>query len=398
MNKRRLSLVILLCCLFVLPAAIGQSACVSPAPGITQVDLTKVFNQDQVIEGAWMLDESRCLLLTSRRDTQVYGLSLFNLNSCQASTLSTLPQDLSFLRQRFSNGQLQLHFQPLAEEMVLVVTVDQAGKVATSKQPGGVLTLQEAWSFRSGDDGSLVFINPATGQEEELVQGLPSPYSPSGAGASYEDYLAYQPHKDEIGFDGGVEPFLSFPVDKATFAENQLWFWRSFYPVLALDEYRLVYVVMGWEWGAGFGVYDMGTLSDHRITGRGYFHGLAGNRLIGTYLMADLVTYQTSHLPQVIQNQLAEINAMEDGFVISAFSPNGDLIALAGLDARRSGEKTLLVSYLTTGKLLHGLDFSHLGLDVMGVSFYTNSKILLNLGQEDSLVTLLLIDLDALQK
>jgi len=82
-----------------------------------------------------------------------------------------------------------------------------------------------------------------------------------------------------------------------------------------LDEYRFVYRVYGWEQGASFGVYDLRTRTDHRITGRGYFFGVAGDTLYGLNLTADANTYVMSPLPETARRQLAEVHALANGRV-----------------------------------------------------------------------------------
>lgn len=198
---------------------------------------------------------------------------------------------------------------------------------------------------------------------------------------SYETFLKYVPCWDDVIYDGTYKegyPFpITFPIDEDTYYDNDLWLWRDFYVYKPLDEYRFVYRVFGWEWGAGYGIYDLRTHTDHRITGRGYLCGMAGNTLYGSALMADANTYESSPLPKTVQEQLNEASAMEDGVVDCDISPDGRLLALTGMKSRRSDASTVTVTDIRTGDIIKAYDIHNPFAWEYSVSFYGDTRFML---------------------
>jgi hypothetical protein len=193
--------------------------------------------------------------------------------------------------------------------------------------------------------------------------------------------LKYVPCADDVGYDGkdmdGFELPFQHPLDEEGFYDNMMWFGRFFSMRQPLDEHRFVYAASGWEWGAGFGVYDLSTNTDHRITGRGYLYDLAGNMLFGSTLKADINTYETYQLPEAVQEQFAQVSAMEDGIVNYDLSPDGALLALTGLRSRDADHRALIVTDTTTGDLVRGYVIDNPSANENRVSFYGDENLML---------------------
>ncbi len=127
---------------------------------------------------------------------------------------------------------------------------------------------------------------------------------------------------------------------------------RGFRVCKALDAHRFLYRVYVWEGdGAGYGVYDLATRTDHRITGRGAFLGMGGNTLYGDMLMADADTYETSTLPEVSRNQMEQINGyFGSDYIHHDISPDGRLFAL--FNRETDDVYTITVTDIRAGKVV----------------------------------------------
>jgi hypothetical protein len=239
--------------------------------------------------------------------------------------------------------------------------------------PGGKIAVREA-------DGSLYDVDLTTCKEELLIQGVPSMTRDSD-GASYETYLKYIPCPDDIGYcdwdeDGKPLPYI-FPVDEDTYYENSLFYWRDFCVYKPLDEFRFVYTVNGWECGAGYGVYDLKTHTNHRITGSGDFWGMEGNTIYGSALRTDVDTLESSLLPISVQEQFGEAGYMEDGDVECDISPDGRLLALTGMKSRHSDASTVTVTDIQTGSIIKTYDIYNPFATESSVSFYGDTCFML---------------------
>lgn len=212
--------------------------------------------------------------------------------------------------------------------------------------PGGKTTIREA------EDGSLYAVDVATGKEELLIQGVSKQEffnkSPDKRGK-------YVPFKDEF-------PDSERDMDNFDFGvydpEDHLRAIRDFGYVTPLDDHRFAYGINAWEWETGFGVYDIQTRTDHRITSDGYFLGEAGGYIFGSALKADANTYEIFTLPESVQPPLAFVYPMENDYLDHSISPNGKLLALTG---RKSYdiEHTVTITDLQTGDIVKTYDIDN---------------------------------------
>jgi hypothetical protein len=272
-------------------------------------------------------------------------------------------------------------FDPVFSYIKAVVeqdgTVDAGASVPgrTTVMPGGKTALREA------DDGSLYAVNLDNGEEELLIQGVAG----YRGEYSYESYLGYVPCLDDAGYsvDEDGEPLsLPFPLDEDSFDDYWPSFYRRFYVHKPLDEYRFVYEASGWEWGAGFGIYDLQTHTDHRITGSGYFYCVRGNTLYGSFLTANADTYESSPLPKTVRRQLGEIYERIDGRVDYDISPDGRLLALMGMQSRYAiygfdDYHTVTITDIQTGEVIQAYDIRNPFASEYRVTFYDNTHIML---------------------
>lgn len=236
-------------------------------------------------------------------------------------------------------------------------------------------------------DGSLHAVDLATGEEALLIQGVPRAlWAPDAAEeiktqAAYEAYNRYVPCWDEL-------------ADWVEGEELGFYNVREFYPNMALDEDRFVYTVVSWEWNAGFGVYDLQTRMDHRFTGDGDFFGLVGDTLFGEALLVDINTYETTALPELVQEQF-EAAALwaTDAYVEYDISPDSKKLALTGMIARsnelrswwdRSGTEpkfdyahTVTITDILTGDLIKAYDIDNPLAMESRVEFYDDTHAML---------------------
>ncbi len=370
------------------PFILRMKSCIVASNEVKEIDLVKVLNSDiSFVTNAWMLKPNTCVLLCQVKKDSGFELILIDTGDCSIISYTHIPRVKYFLKQGWDNGTFYLLLQPESSDnnnyqnFLIKVLVTMEDKVSISEvldritpMPGGKTAIRET------ADRSLNIINLVTNEEELLLQGVPDGLTTDHDGTTrYDLYKQYVPCPDDVGYDvkdADGRP-MTHPIDEDSFFNNEIWLWRYFRVYEPLDEHRFVYTVSGWEWGAGFGIYDLRTHTDHRITGRGYFYGMAGESLFGSYLKANTNTYETSPLPQTIQEQLAQISAMEDGIVDYDFSPDGKLLALAGLNSRQVNAKTLVITDTETGDIIRELNIDYQRAWVDSVSFYSQQNLLL---------------------
>ncbi len=361
--------------------------------GVTEIDLRVALGDDASdVHGAWMLNADVCVIL--RQLSEAGDDEIIVLDTRDYTVLSRTPIPYITYRpeQGFQDGMFYLLLTPLDtdnyEDLFFLVkaTVAPDGTVIIGTVPEGLTVMPGGKTAVREADGSLYAVDLKTGKEELLIQGVPQ-MTRCFDGASYETFLKYVPCPDDVFYDGKYEdgsPFpITLPIDEDTYYNKDMWLWRDFYVYKPLDEYRFVYKTIGWEWGAGFGIYDLKTRTDHRITGRGDFYGMAGNTLYGSTLRTDVGTLESSPLPKSVQEQLIEAYARDIGVVDYDISLDGRLLALTGMKSRRSDASTVTITDIRTGSIIKAYDIYNPFARERSVSFYSDTRFMLFLHPEE---------------
>jgi hypothetical protein len=155
---------------------------------------------------------------------------------------------------------------------------------------------------------------------------------------------------------------------------------RDFRYVTPLDDHRFVYGIKAWEWEAGFGVYDLQTHTDHRVTSHGYFLGVAGGYIFGSTLKADANTYTTSALPESLWSMLEFIYSIKNDYLDHSISPDGKLLALTGRYSSYAPYDighTVTITDINTGEIVKTYDLGHPRADESTVAFYDDTHVML---------------------
>lgn len=355
--------------------------------GVREIDLRPVLGGDVLNAWhAWMLNADVCVILLTPEDE---GCEIVLLDTRDLAILSRtpVPNADDLYDEGWEEGGFSLVLSPQDWDgsgffppsyIKAVIAADGTVDVSVTQSrltvmPGGKTAIRDA------DDGSLYAVDLATGGEELLIQGVAG----EDDMGSYEAYLNYIPWPDDTGYDVKDEEGnpLPFPLDEESYHNNAIWLYRSFHVYKPLDEYRFVYTAYGWEWSAGFGVYDLRTRTDHRITGvEGRFYGMGGNTLYGSALMADADTYEASPLPDKVRKQLEELEALEemqyDWQVAEDISPDGRLLALLDM-ASEDGDSTVTVTDLRTGNLLKAYEIYNPFANKDTVAFCGDTRLML---------------------
>ncbi len=371
--------------------------------GVTEIDLGAVLGEDarDIVE-VWMLNTDVCAILQRPPQNGDCELILLDTRDCTVLSRTPVPLATYLLRQVWEGDTFCLLFAPRSSDWpqptyaCIKTTVSADGTVDINVSERRNLTVMPGGdtAIRETDDGSLYAVDLDTGEEELLIQGVAS----LGGGLSYEGFLAYVPCWDDYGFTEG-DPWgnphsISLPLDEDDFRGYDIWFYRDFSVHKPLDEHRFVYEVYGWEWDAGYGIYDLQTRTDHRITGRGDFFGVAGGTLFGETLKADANTYETTPLPEKVHEQLYQASIwMTNDLVDCAISPDGKLLALTGMiprsiDAKRWWEAdgtepkfdyahTVTLTDMETGDLIRAYDIDNPFARESTVSFYDDTRFML---------------------
>lgn len=375
MHRRRLLLTLLVCTLLLAQAAQAES--------LQEINLDDFLGGALQVENAWMLSPGVCVLLGRAPGEEDMAVALWNVDGAGPPALTALPGAASLQAQGREEGGMCMVLTPQDDAAPLIrVVIALNGEVSRYEVPAGITDMPGGqMAIREAADGSLYAVNRATGAEGLLLQGVPAPWDEPREGAAFRMYRQYVPAPDgEAGHDGtdgqGGPLSLSLPLDGGAFMDNAQWFIRSFHVYAPLDAQRFVYTVSGWEQGAGFGVYDLSTNTDHRITGRGFLYGLAGNLLFGSTLKADAATYETVPLPVLIQRQLYEVSAMEDGIVAYDLSADGTMLALTGMQNRYQDALSVTIADTAAGEVVMGYQIDNPHATAAGISFYDDFRVL----------------------
>ena len=413
MKRRSARLLLVLLMLFGLFHGRAQAESRSTLPeGVTEIDLRDVLGDDaQDVWSARMVNADICVLLRALPEQANENIELIVLNMRELSILSRtpVPYAASLLRQSRKDGRFYgqgmiddtfyLLFKPECAyetggpygymydpEITYIKAVIAADgtvelDLASSKltvMPGGKTAV------RDGYYGSLYALDLETGEEELLIRGTADPY----ATVSYEAYLQYVPFWDDAGFyeeDENGNPLpITFPLDETSFMKHSPFFFHGFTVVKPLDAHRFVYAGYGWEWRAGFGIYDLETRTDHRITGRGAFFGMRGSTLFGTALQADANTYETTQLPQAVQWQLANADYWEYGSYDYDISPDGNLLAFTDTESTEGKSISVRITDICTGDIVKTYDIDKPFMYIRDLAFYDDTRFMLFCVPEES--------------
>lgn len=346
---------------------------------VTEIDLRTVLGDGaQHVKNVWMLQDNRCIILQTRYVEEegfehtivfwdVEHRSILSQASVSRAEYQTWPgwDDGAFyllfaLEQDTSSGTGPSEYRYKRASISLdgMVSVDDDMPDRLTMMPGGKTAI------RDGADGGLYAVDIATGKEQLLLFGI-SVADMFAAG--FNTIAEYVPFWDEYRDD-------EYPYD---LVDMNIYFVRDFYVYAPLDEHRFVYGVNGWEWGVGYGVYDLRTRTDHRITGRDYFFGIGGDWLFGEALMADANTYETFPVAASVQEQFGWVMAQENGHVAYNISPDGRLLALTGMKSRREDASTVTITDLQTGDALIDYNIDNPFAYEYSVDFYDDTHLML---------------------
>jgi hypothetical protein len=407
--KKRPLLLLLVFSLFLYPFqspahAAGEHRTTLPE-GVTEIDLRTVLCEDAAdLENAWMLNSDICILLLSQPEDgeDIYASTHYELIVLNMRDLSILSQTpISRVEYYYQQGRegnsFYLLFEPDGAEWYDpaftyikatiapngVVNIDDSVPNRFTVMPGGKMAI------RTADDGSLYAVDLVSGEEDLLIQGVP------GLGLFWDygyrdDEIAerfpfwnedgevlaeYVPFWDELPENWKDWPDGSYPFEP----NNGDFSIRQFHMEKPLDEHRFVYSVSSWEWDAGYGIYDLRTRTDHRITGRGFFYGMGGNTLYGSTVRADADTYEPSLIPESVRDQFRWIRESwyGNGHLDYDISPDGRLLALTGMKSRSSDADTVTLTDLGTGDLVKAYNIDNLYATEGTVSFYDDTHFIL---------------------
>ena len=365
--------------------------------GVREINLRAVLGSDAPdVEEAWMLNADVCVILRrpTAEDEDIdmgYEIIVWDTKNDAILSRTTIP-DAMYPSQKWEGTTFCILFYPqdirpydpafarikatVAQDGTVDITDDHAFMV----MPGGKTAI------RTANDGSLYAVDLATGKEELLIQGVPGMgifwdwlYSDEEIaelfpfmGEGYDLAAKYVPFRDELPENWEALHDNSIPFT-SNGSSDDIFAIRQFYAQVPLDEHRFVYSVSGWEWGCGFGVYDLETRTNHRITGRGRFCGVAGGMILGTNLMADANTYKTSPTPASVRDLL---NNIGDGIFSYDISPDGKLLA-ASCFGSRSDALTVVVVDIRTGDIVKTYDIVNPFASEEAVSFYDDTRLTL---------------------
>ena len=356
--------------------------------GVTEIDLrTYLGDAAAGIAGAWMLRENVYVLLLWLAMDE--GCEIILLDTQKGSLLSRtlIPYiGYSFVSARpgWVDGVLQLMIWTRDERadesypgrIYIKVSISPDGTVNVSDvtqswytvMPGGKTAIREAV------DGSLYAVDVATETEELLIQGVSRQEFFNKAP---DERGKYVPYKDELpDREENTDDYYFLVYDPGDHLRGI----RDFQYVTPLDDHRFAYGINAWEWEAGFGVYDLQTRTDHRITSEGYFFGKAGGYIFGSNLKADANTYETSTLPESLHSTLEYIYAIENDYLMHSISPDGKLLALTGryfYPDYKVMEHTVTITDMETGELIKTYDIDNPFAEESSVHFYEDTHVML---------------------
>ena len=368
--------------------------------GVTEIDLSTIFGDDvQYIEDAWMLNANICAILQRLKFDEGYDNEIIVLDMKNRSVISRtqIPRISSPDRQGWEDGVFYMSFILRQEPRIywkdmtdwsqynnyayIKASISPEGKVELSDIMQKCYTVMPDGkaAVYTADDGSLYAIDLVTREEELLIQGIPKvlvwPES-----SLYVDSLdvmpTYVPFWDELPSDDwdeikdGSFPFIADDLEMTI---------REFDVVEPLDEFRFVYKVNGREWGNGFGIYDLQTRTDHRITGRGMFIGMRQDTLFGASLKADANTYKSSPLPKSVQEQFTRI-AWILGLKHYDISPDARLVAMARPMSNLKGADygiPVTLTNIQNGDIIKNYNIGNSYATEQTLNFYDNTHFML---------------------
>lgn len=413
MMKKRVALLPLVLsvflCLFLSPAH-GEDSETKPRTfvpeGVTEIDLRTVLGDDALeVVDAWTQNGEIFTFLLSRpmEEEGLYTPTLFELivwDRSNGTILSRtpIPPAGDNYRQGWEDSTLYLLFEPNLVRWYdpayrfTKATVALDGKVEIDNNVSNRLTVMPGGKtiIREADDGSLYAYDVAAQKEELLIQGVPGmgifwdwDYSEEEIAElfpffndDHEAIAEYVPFWDELPENWTDLPDdFSYPFKPH---EGSLSI-RQFYVYKPLDEHRFVYTVSSWEWDNGYGIYDLRTHTDHRITGRGFFYGMGGNTLFGSTLMADADTYDSSLLPESVREQFESVSESwyGDGNVDYDISPSATLLARSDMQSWESGICMVTITDIQTGNIVKAYDIVNPLATEYSVAFYDDVHCML---------------------
>jgi hypothetical protein len=169
---------------------------------------------------------------------------------------------------------------------------------------------------------------------------------------------------------------------------------EHFYFFEAIDETRFVYGIRGWEFGLGVGIFDVSTMTDHRIDPIAFGGSRGPHRIIGDRLftvdhdmgpffdgaITDLNTYETRRLSEAILSY----HEQNMGWIWSwAFSPDGTRVAFLRVEMDTDDfryDTVTMVFLVECGTQIAEFFVACSGASVQYVSFITNDRLLLSGG------------------
>lgn len=339
--------------------------------GVTEIDLRDILGDEAMdVKDAFMLNSDICVILKSLQEDEGYEVIPIDLPNDTILSRTPVPyaEDQYLCSDSGKEGNVlelwiasqenrpRLGDEPWEDTIIysyIKINVSPDGIVDVGELlPNRLITMPDGKTMiHDAEDGELYAIDIETGEEKRLN----IPYHEYDEGLSVRDFLVIKP----------------------------------------LDEHRLVYSIFCWEWYAGYGIYDLKTHTNHRITGDGAFFGVRGNTLFGEFLQTDADTYEASLLPKPVQEQLAETTHMETGHLVHCdISPNGNLLALAGmnrvynlrypnmeLDSRYS--HALTITDIQTGDIVKSFDIYNPLASESTISFIDDTRVMLFYAPED---------------
>lgn len=322
------------------------------------IDLEKLIGLDaNSALDALVMNQSTCVLLIHSPETQNTDIVLFDTDDEQVISATTVTNADVLQGHYWCEGNLYLWLQPSIEENTEKIGEHVEVRITQGRQVSISIKKQEVMVMPGGEigvfgapDGSLVALNLMSNSTELLLQGVPDNLSSDRDDLlAYLKYLQYVPHLDEIGYSSTNEnvPPFTHPLSESDFHENEVWLWRYYEPFEPIDEHRFVYAVAGWEWNAGYGIYDMENHVNYRIAGDGMLLGRRGARLFGSNMETDVETYHSRRLPLTMRELLSKIADQEDHTTSFDLSPNGELLAIAG--SKTTGNATISILSTQTG-------------------------------------------------
>lgn len=345
----------------------AQASTLPASHSVRIIDLEELIDSDaSKVRGAFVLNQSTCVLVTQTPTNNNMEVVLFDIKDLQVISRASILNVDVLDYQYWCEGTLHLWFRPVFEEnnensdKYVEVIIKQNGQISTSIKRQLIMQMPDGKTgVYSADDWSLVTIDFSSGDMKLLLQGVPDNLSPDrDDNMSYMRYLKYEQHSDDIGYDlrNDNGQLISHPLSENDFLENEMWLWRYFTPFEPVDDHRFVYTVYGWEWGAGYGVYDVTASKNYRITGTGKLLGRRGNLLFGSDIVTDIDSFQSSRYPFAIRELFSEMIDQENRKIDFDISPNGKLLVLMG--SKKMNPSTITIYDLKTGNIQYFADIS----------------------------------------